>query len=346
VSATKTPKGHAFELIPLTVETRGEVIASNVDEFREMVTAALATINRDPATDEEFGQAEIDVKGLKTAEQAVAEAKSKALEDAAEIRRLFDALDDTILEIREARLELERQIKAKKAEVRERIIDETLADLGDTLQMKPGGFRGEIESAIKGKRTLESMIDETRGAAAIIVRRVNECRDLIEAFEHTNGRELTMDRDALELKIPDNLAAELRRRLELAQAEAEKRKLREQAEKAKAEAEALKAKAAEAKSEVTEVTEVTEAAKPELPKPPKVEALPTGPSAAGEWAGFETAVIAAFGPLKEAKGRLKHPVNVARAKRFAVAVNAAWKQASGKPAAPRRPLGTHEEESE
>lgn len=332
MSATKTPKGHAFELIPLTVETRGEVIASNVDEFREMVTAALATLNSELVTDEDFGQAEIDVKALKTAEKAVVEAKEKALEDSADIRRLFTTLDEIAEEIREARLERERAIKAKKTEVRESIIRETLDDIGETLQVKPGGFRGEIESAVKGKRTIDSMTGAASSAAAKVIRRVNECRGLIDTFEKTNGRELTMDRDVLELATPDRVAGELRRRLELAAAEAEKRKLREAAEKAEAEAEALKAKAESAAKQDTEdpgKTRLVDAApvRDELPKPKKIGSLPTGQSAEGEWAGFETAVLAAFGPLKEAKGRLKHPANVAKARRFAVAVNAAWKDA-------------------
>ena len=36
---------HAFELIPLTIEAEGKVIASNVGEFSEMVRGALENIN-------------------------------------------------------------------------------------------------------------------------------------------------------------------------------------------------------------------------------------------------------------------------------------------------------------
>lgn len=304
-------------MIPLTVEARGEIIASNVDEFREMVAAALATINREPASDEEFGQAEQDVKALKEAEKAVTEAKAKALEDAADIQRLFATLDETSDEIREARLELERQVKAKKSEVRERIIKDALDDIGETLQVKPGGFRGEIESAVKGKRTIDGMVGSASKACAIVIRRVNEARKLIDAFEDANGKELTLDRAELELKGPDPVAAELRRRLDLARAEAEKRRLREEKEKAERE---LNQKAEAAKEEVRQT------AKPELPKPRKIDGIPTTGSVAGEWAGFETAVMVAFQPLKEARAKLKHPENKEKAFQFAKAVNAAWKE--------------------
>lgn len=57
-----------FSIIPLTIETRGEIVTNNLAEFRELVREALGNINRDLTTDEEFGQAELDVKALKAAE--------------------------------------------------------------------------------------------------------------------------------------------------------------------------------------------------------------------------------------------------------------------------------------
>lgn len=321
-----TAKGHPFELIPLEVETRGEVIASNVDEFREMVQTALGTINREPETDEEFGQAEQDVKALKVAETAVKEAKQKALADAEQLHKLFDSLDDTSEEIRQARLELEKAVKAKKEEVREKIIETSLAELADELEVVTRGFRPELESAIKGKRTLESMQKAVDGSCKVIARRVQEAKEALDEFEEAYGKELILDRAELELKTAEQVRAELKRRFELAAAEEEKRKLRQEAKKAKAEAEAMKAaKAAEGTDEAAPGDMKPEKADP--PKPKKVGSLPTGPSVAGEWAGFETAVLAAFGPLKEAKGRLKHPENIERARRFAAAVNQAWKDA-------------------
>lgn len=312
MSTTKT-KEHAFELVPLTVETRGEVIASNVDEFREMVTAALATINRDPKTDEEFGQAEQDVKALKDAEGSVTDAKAKALSDAEQLQALFASLDDTAGEIREARLELERQIKTKKAEVRDALIDKALLKLGEEVEVSPRGFRIELESAIKGKRTLATMEKALGTASSVILGRIRKARAVLDQFEEAHGAELILDRAELELRTADQVEAELRRRIDLRKAEAEKRKLREEAEKAKADATAAK-------------KEVEEAKKP-APKPKKVGALPTGPSAAAEWAGFETAVMVAFKQLREAKAGLKHEENIERVDRFAGKINAAWKEA-------------------
>jgi len=307
-------KGHAFELIPLAIEAKGEVIASNVDEFREMVQTALAAINREPATDEEFGQAEVDVKALKGAEDSVKSAKEKALADAEQLHALFGALDETSEEIREARLDLEKVVKAKKAEVRNQLI--SIALDGIKIDLPPMQvsklFQPELESAVKGKRTLASMKKAFDTAVKVANGRIGKAREILEEFEQEHGREMILDRVELETKTPDQVESELRRRLDVKRADDEKRKAQEEAAKAKAEAEEAKAEAEEAKKPAP------------LPTPPKVGSLPTGPSEPAEWAGFVAAVLLAFKPLKEAKNALTHEGNRAKANEFAGAVNAAW----------------------
>lgn len=316
MSATKS-KGRALELVPLTVETRGEVIASNVDEFREMVRTALEAINREPATDEEFGQAEQDVKALKEAETAVKEAKDKALADAEQLNALFQSLDDTSEDIRQARLELDKVVKAKKAEVRETLIADAAEEIdldllaGEKLSL----FRDELELVVKNKRTLASMGKALDACVKIVNRRIRRSRAILDEFEEAYGREMILDRAELERKTPEQVEAELRRRFELASAEEEKRTARAEAEKAKAEAAAARDEAEEARKPAP------------LPEAKKVDSLPTGPSPAAEWAGFETAAMVAFKQLKEARGKLRHEENIERVNRFAGQVNAAWKEA-------------------
>lgn len=311
---------HVFELIPLTVQTRGEVISSNVDEFRELVRDALSRINLELKSDEEFGQAELDVKALKGAEDAVKAAKEKALADAKQLQALFDALDDTAEEIRLPRLELEKLIAARKEEVKNEILTEALARLECAPRLRAGSFGKGLKEALKGKRTVDSM----RKALEVLVITHNamiaKSSSALDAFVAEHGPELVMDREDLEVRTPDAVEAELRRRLELKRAEETRKRLAAEAEQAKAEIAGMKREAAEAK-------------KPPLPPigvstTPRRESKPVtlelGVSA--EWEGFKAKVIAAFAPVKEARAGLQSPENIAKAAAFAEAVGRAWKE--------------------
>jgi hypothetical protein len=225
---------NTFTIIPLAIEARGEVIASNVDEVREMVRAALSNINRNLTTDEEFGQAELDVKALKGAEEDFTSAKEKALRDAESLYNLFAAIDATVEEIRKPRLELENLIKKRKEEVKSELIDEAL----ETFDIDPRDarkmFLGGLQGVIKGKRTLDSMRRELRVYAATQQGIITANRKSIQTFENAHGQDLTMDRTELELKSSEYVTGELRRRFEAKKAADERKRLEEEAAKARA----------------------------------------------------------------------------------------------------------------
>ncbi|HEY1122246.1 MAG TPA: hypothetical protein VGE67_11630 [Haloferula sp.] len=312
---------HTFELIPLSIETRGEVIASNADEFRELVRGALSQINRELKTDEEFGQAELDVKALKGAEDSVKSAKEKALADAEQLQALFRVLDDTAEEIRVPRLELEKLIAKRKGEVKQELITEAVGKLVCAPRLRAGTFGRSLTESMKGKRTLDSMRKALDVTVLTHNAMIGKSRAAIAAFVETNGQELVMDAEDLEVRSPDNVEGELRRRFELHKAEGERLRLAAEAEKARAEVAQMKHEAAEA-------------SKPPLPPigtaPPRTvppaNQLPTEMEAAAEWAAFKAKVVAAFAPVKEARGTLQSAENVAKAAAFAEAVGKAWKE--------------------
>lgn len=328
-----------FTLIPLTIEARGEVISSNIDEFRDMVRQALGVINRSPASDEEFGQAELDVKALKGAEDAVTTAKEKALRDAESLHALFSVMDETSTEIRTARLELEKQIEKRKTEVRSEMIAQAMARLDCAHRLKTPVFGKSVAESIKGKRTLESMQKALDVIVTIHNGTIAKNRKAIKQFVAEHGETLVMDRDELETKSPDSVEAELRRRIEAKQAQETKKRLEEQAAKAEAEAAKAKADLAMANAPAAPAAPVDPRNPHNLPPPPKIGTIPVGraasaanviafPTNAGtadlEWEAFRTAVLTSFGPLKVAKAALTHPSNIARANAFAQAVNTAW----------------------
>ena len=334
---------HSFEIIPLTIEARGEVIASNVDEVREMVRAALCNINRDLNTDEEFGQAELDVKALKGAEDRFAEAKEKALKDAEALHELFAAIDATVEEIRKPRLELEKLIAKRKEEVKADLIAEAMGKLECASRLRQSAFGKSVAEAIKGKRTLDSMRKALDVTVTVHNGTIRKNRAAIESFAKAHGEDLVMDGEDLEVKSPDSVEAELRRRFEAKKATEDKKRL---------ELEAAAAREAEAKAKA-EAEAAKQPVKPApLPEPPKIGGIPTGSKAAApgqsnvvpfapspevpaitadeEWTQMEATVKAAFGLIKEHRERLVHDANKDRIAAFGAGVNALWKELNAK----------------
>lgn len=324
---------HSFSIIPLTIEARGEIITNNLPEFRELVREALGNINRDLKSDEDFGQAELDVKALKQAEDTVRAAALQAFDE--KLKELVDGLNDTAEEIRAPRLELEKLIAKRKEEVKSELIAAAMDKLDCAPRLRRSVYGKSVSEAIKGKRTLDSM----QKALEVIVTVHNGCiaknRASIASFIKAHGEDLVHDKEDLETKSPDSVDGELRRRFEAKKASEERKRLEAEAAKAKAEAQAAIREAEAAKAPAP--APVDPRNPHNLPPPPKIGSIPVGnvvpfnpPSAnaetteVAEWASFKTAVFTSFGPLKAAKEMLNHPENIARAAEFAKAVNAAW----------------------
>ena len=327
----------AFSIIPLQIEAKGEIITNNLPEFRELVREALGNINRDLDTDEQFGQAELDVKALKEAEDAVRTAAVKAFDD--QLKALVDGLYETAEEIRVPRLELEKLITARKDAVKMEIVEEFLAAFDIDPKLARKHFLAGLKTQIKGKRTLESMRTACRVYQTTQQAMIGKCREVLASFEKAHGQDLISDRRELELEKPEGLEAELRRRFEAKRGREERAKL--EAEAAAAKAEAAKAHAALAEANKPPAAPGNDPRNPHnLPSPPKIGSIPTGSNVvpfalepspktiteADEWTQVEATVYAAFALIKEHRERLIHPRNLNRLMAFGPLVNHAWKE--------------------
>lgn len=332
---------HTFTIIPLIVEARGEIITNNLPEFRELVREALGNINRDLRTDEDFGQAELDVKALKGAEDTVRAAALQAFDE--KLKELVDGLNETAEEIRAPRLELEKLIAKRKDEVKSELVAEALGKLDCAARLRQSTYGKVMAEAIKGKRTLDSMQKALEMAVVVANGNLKLCRAKLDQYAAAHGDESLPDRDDLETMAPAFLEAELRRRFEAKKATEERKRLEAEAAQAKAEAQAA----------IREAEAARQPAKPApLPTPPKIGTIPTGANAAPprssnvvpfdggnaevgpdmEWESFCMAVKTSFGPLKAARQSLRHAENILRAGEFAKGVQAAW-QAANEPMA-------------
>lgn len=314
-----------FELISLQVETKGEVLSSNLDQFRDSVTKALAYINLNLETDEDFEQAEEDVKCLKQAEDVVKNAKEKALKDAEELHTFFAALDASSEEVRQARLELERQIKKRKEEVRADLIKTAKERLMCADHLKDSVFDGIFDNAIKGKRSMDSIAKALDIAVATGNSIITNSRKVIAGYVAKHGNDLIPDKDELEVKDCKVVESELRRRVEAREAAVERKRLEEEAAQARAE---LKRRQEEERKKI----DVPDFGLPKsVPDTRPVDAvtqmLVDGNDFAveEEWNGFKDAVAKAFAGLKIPRAGLSFQRNIDRADAFSKAVGTAWR---------------------
>jgi hypothetical protein len=265
-------------------------------------------------------------------------------------KKLYDALTDMdtlCADTAKVRLALSKQIAKRKDEVRAELLSTAM----ESLICAPGQrhwFSRSLSEAMKGKKTLESITRSLEVTAAIHNGMIRKSRAKIEAFTAQHGIALVMDRDELEIKTPEVVESELRRRVEAQQAEVERRRLQAEADAARADNARIAAeKAREERARIQ--AEAKPDSPPATPAPEmttdnrsdgtrlKVVNFPTRqpqPEAAepqmtknAEWQEFWKVVLAAFAPIKEARANLKHEGNIRAAEVFAKWVNEAAKVA-------------------
>ena len=169
------PVGQAPDALPaLLIEVQGAVTASNLGEFKTTALAAIRSVNRTLATDQDFADAEKAVKWCADVESRIAAAKEHALSQTASIDALFKTLDDITAEAKRVRLDLDKLVTRRKTEVREEAIlrarsalDAHIATLNAELApMRLPAIAADFAGAIKGKRSLASMQDALDGLLA------------------------------------------------------------------------------------------------------------------------------------------------------------------------------------
>lgn len=151
----------------LVIKLKGEIQSSNFEEWKNDLIAQIQSTTITLVTDDDFVSAIEHVKLFKTAEKALKEAKQSAIDQAADIQKLFAAIDEISEETRQARLKLDRQIKARKLEIKEEFIQSGMKSVRDHVCLKSDDFqrtdlsafldRRRFESAIKGKASTKGM---------------------------------------------------------------------------------------------------------------------------------------------------------------------------------------------
>lgn len=221
--------GRAPEILPaIHVEVTGMVKASNLDQFRKLALDAIGKINTDLQDDQDFADAEKTVKWCGDVESRLAAAKEHTLGQAQDIDAAIRTMDEVNEEFRQVRLRLEKLVKNRKQEIRDKIVLDAneafrkhLADLetgfGGSIRMPAVAI--DVATAIKGKKTIASLRDsadtelarakiEASTVATAISQNLTTLREKSVGFEF-----LFPDDQQLVLKASEDLQAVISNRI-------------------------------------------------------------------------------------------------------------------------------------
>lgn len=165
--SVKPEAAPAAALPALVVQTEGKVVSSNLMAYQKAAEKFLSTIKTDLQDDQDFADAEYNVKFCGEAEAKLEHAKAAALAQTSTIDEVMRTVDHIKAQFRSKRLELEKLVKTRKEQIKETILNDgrrAYADHVATLETEIAPIRLQLVApdfagAMKAKRTLASLHD-------------------------------------------------------------------------------------------------------------------------------------------------------------------------------------------
>ena len=257
----------AAKTTDLVVRVQGAILESNLDQYKQQIIAQIQAANKELKTDGDFTDAESAVKYLSKTEKAIIQSKSDALKQAADVQKLFEAMDEINEEVRQARLGLQRQIKARKEEIKCAAIDDAyqrivehynaLCSQSDNFSLAhnlANDIKTTLIERIKGLKTIKSiesnLTDAVDDINDVLSANLEACEKNAETINAVADEYASLFQDRANLLAMDfeQLSLTIDKRIATHQAEEAKRELLRQ-ERLKREAE--KAAEQEAKQKLT-----------------------------------------------------------------------------------------------
>ena len=165
--AVKPEAAPAAALPALVVQTEGKVVSSNLMAYQKAAEKFLSTIKTDLQDDQDFADAEYNVKFCGEAEAKLEHAKAAALAQTSTIDEVMRTVAHIKAQFRSKRLELEKLVKVRKEQIKETILNDgrrAYADHVAALETEIAPIRMQLATpdfagAMKNKRTLASLHD-------------------------------------------------------------------------------------------------------------------------------------------------------------------------------------------
>ena len=174
------------ELIPtLDVKVTALISNSNVQGFAEKVSEFINSLNTSPETDSQFGEAEQQVKYIRSVEKKITEVEKSIDAGAQDIDSLRETLKTIKKSLASTRLELDKQVKSRKEEIRQEIlskansqIEKAEREAEEKVNAPLPSVGADVYEAMKGKRTIESLQDAADTEVAKAKIQINEFVEL------------------------------------------------------------------------------------------------------------------------------------------------------------------------
>ena len=174
----------------LTYRLNGLTLTSNIEVFREAAKQLVEESKKPLNTDQEFANREALCKRFQEAEDKLALMREQVIGEVADIDKFQRDLGEIAELIRQARLAGEKQVKARKDEIRREIADKAKDALNAHMEALNARFGGRVKvptpvanfsEAMKGRRTLatlqsaaDSELNTARISAEVIATRMEE----------------------------------------------------------------------------------------------------------------------------------------------------------------------------
>lgn len=170
------PKPVTIERLPaLAVLIKGEVVSSNLPAFRDAATQFISGIKTDLATDQDFADADANVKFCEKAEKDLEQAKQAVTSQVSSIDDLIRTVDFIKDQLRAKRLELSKLVDRRKMEIKIKIVSDANAAFTEhvtALEAEITPIRlanvtmPDFIGSAKNKRTLAGLNDAVDGELA------------------------------------------------------------------------------------------------------------------------------------------------------------------------------------
>ncbi|MCI7718773.1 MAG: hypothetical protein MSQ14_07325 [[Pasteurella] aerogenes] len=130
-------------MLDLILSTESKVLSTNIKTFEEQANAYLATLTTTFETDDDFAKADSEVKELKEIEDKIRTAIEQTHNG--EIAELILAAEQIAERFRQERLNREKMVKNRKAEIKETIISQSFQRI---LTIK-GSYESDVSLALE-----------------------------------------------------------------------------------------------------------------------------------------------------------------------------------------------------
>lgn len=261
----KVEKVVAEEVIALPAiqyQMNGLAINSNLDAFKEAADKMVSDAQLPIESDQDFANAEQRVKQFKKAEDKIKEVSQAVLGEVESIDKFTKDLSYIGEQLRQARLDTDKKVKSRKAEIRQEVLTASLNEINSLVNKANSELRvaiqldaSSIEQSMKGKKTVDSLKDAAATALAALKIELNEQAstvrtnaELMKKPEYNEFKFLFSDWSQVAFKANDDFEALVKSRI-ADHKEAESKRLEEQRIRMEAEAKAKAEREAQAKAE-------------------------------------------------------------------------------------------------